>query len=194
MGDQQDSICKMTPNVSKIVEAIVYVVSEARKRVVPVSQYEIVKTLFLADQIHLNKYGRPITFDNYVAMRHGPVPSLAYDLLKENGRSLQRAGIKKLPWKRGETNKRGIYNYTVTRDANEDILSPSDMEEMRDALTMVKKLGFSQIRKLTHENPAYVQAWKDDDPRNQFPMDYALLFEVRNDAKAKELAFLSKHI
>jgi hypothetical protein len=40
------------------------------------TQCQIVKSIFLADEQHLNTYGRPVTFDNYVAMPRGPVPSL----------------------------------------------------------------------------------------------------------------------
>ena len=55
-----------------------------------ITQYDIVKSLFLADKAHLNRYGRPITFDNYFAMKDGPVPNLAYNLLKRDNYSLRR--------------------------------------------------------------------------------------------------------
>lgn len=66
------------PDKDRILEAILFLIGRSSS----LSQYEIVKSLFLADRTHLNTYGRPITFDNYVAMEHGPVPSLAYDALK----------------------------------------------------------------------------------------------------------------
>ena len=73
----------MIPNGPKVWEAILHVIREADRRNIRVTQFEILKTLFLADRAHLNRYGRPITFDEYVAMQDGPVPSLAYDVLKE---------------------------------------------------------------------------------------------------------------
>ena len=74
----------MKPNVGRILAALYHVIKEARDRKRDVSQYDLVKSLFLADRSHLNEWGRPITYDNYTAMKHGPVPSLAYDLLKAN--------------------------------------------------------------------------------------------------------------
>ncbi len=67
---------ELEPDIRKILEAISYVIAEGRRRCLLVEQYDILKTLFLADKSHLNKFGRPVTFDNYFAMRAGPVPSL----------------------------------------------------------------------------------------------------------------------
>ncbi|OQY45782.1 MAG: hypothetical protein B6240_08350 [Desulfobacteraceae bacterium 4572_87] len=44
--------------------------------------HKVFKILFFADQKHLSRYGRPVVGDYYVAMRHGPVPSRIYDILK----------------------------------------------------------------------------------------------------------------
>jgi uncharacterized phage-associated protein len=38
--------------------------------------------MYFADRKHLEKYGRFICGDSYVAMKHGPVPSEIYDILK----------------------------------------------------------------------------------------------------------------
>ena len=62
----------MTPNTDRIIAAIAVVIKEARQANAVVTQYDILKALFLADRAHLNKFGRPITFDNYVAMKDVP--------------------------------------------------------------------------------------------------------------------------
>ncbi|MEG6510106.1 Panacea domain-containing protein [Methyloligella sp. 2.7D] len=185
---------KLQPNVSKIVEAILHVVSEAETRRTSLTQYEIVKTLFLADKAHLNRYGRPITFDDYVAMRDGPVPSFAYDLLKRNQSAVKRAG-NDIPWEQSErvAGERAHHYHSPARKPDESILSPSDLVALSDALASVKGLSFGQIRRLTHEDPAYLDAWEDDGERKQYPMSYGLLFEVPDFEKAERIEFLSKH-
>ena len=40
------------------------------------------KMMYFADKHHLEKYGRLIFHDSYIAMKDGPVPSEAYDLAK----------------------------------------------------------------------------------------------------------------
>lgn len=62
----------------KAVEAVLLVAS----RVANAGFHQISKLLYFADRIHLERYGRLICGDSYVAMQHGPVPSATYDLLK----------------------------------------------------------------------------------------------------------------
>jgi Protein of unknown function (DUF4065) len=38
--------------------------------------------MYFADHKHLSRYGSAITDDTYIAMANGPVPSMAYDILK----------------------------------------------------------------------------------------------------------------
>lgn len=84
-------VVEMTPNVPAIIEAILHIVTEAEAALQAVTQHDIARSLFLADRRHLNRYGRPITFDNYRATLHGPVPDLACDLLREDRRLLRAA-------------------------------------------------------------------------------------------------------
>ena len=44
--------------------------------------HKIFKILYFADQKHLALFGLPITGDNYIAMKDGPVPSRIYDIFK----------------------------------------------------------------------------------------------------------------
>jgi uncharacterized phage-associated protein len=186
----------MRPNLPRIVAAISFVIDEGRKRHQSVTQYDIVKTLFLADRASLNKFGRPITFDNYMAMKDGPVPSTSYNLLKKDASTLRHYKIK-VRWHSKpapEYGERAQAFEISPKDVETDALSPSDMEELAAALTVVKALGFSQVRRLTHEDAAYVEAWDPEGIRNRYAMSYSLLFDVPNEELAKELSFLSKHI
>lgn len=188
-------IQNMEPHLSKIVEAILYVISDAEQRNFTVTTYDIVKTLFLADKSHLNKFGRPITFDNYVAMIHGPVPTTAYNFLKNDAYTL-RQFRQPLPWSSRpapEIGKNLRAFYGPKREVAEDVLSESDVEEITRALTKIKSLDFKQIRRLTHEDPAYLDAWEDGSERAQFPMSLSLLFETPSVSEAADLAFFSKH-
>src|SRR5436189_4235490 len=112
---QHAPVHPLKPNVQRIVAAISLIIDEAREAGQPITQYDIVKSLFLADRSSLNKYGRPITFDNYAAMKDGPVPSLAYNFLKEDGNSLRAAKIA-LPWTRKAAPELGARCYAFEID------------------------------------------------------------------------------
>jgi uncharacterized phage-associated protein len=187
-------IHKMEPATDKLIEAILFLISRAAERKCTLTQYDIVKSLFFADKSHLNRFGRPITFDNYVAMPNGPVPSLAYSILK-NEADLAALGLREVPWDRvvGEhSNPKACLYRNPKRAASEDVLSESDMEALSDALATVMGLTFGQIKKLTHQDPAYVAAWGDGESNNA-PMSYGMLFDVPDFDEAEHLQFLSQH-
>jgi uncharacterized phage-associated protein len=184
----------LEPNPNKVVSAIGFLIKEAEERGVEVTQYDIVKSLFIADRSHLNRFGRPITFDNYVAMKHGPVPSLAYDLLKSNRIALVKYGIDNLPWssESAEPIGAGCRLFHSSRITNEDqILSPSDMAALRDALTVISSLTFGQVRELTHGDVAYKDAWRDGESQNA-PMSLGLLFDTPDFEAAEEIGVSSR--
>ncbi|WP_069659217.1 Panacea domain-containing protein [Arcticibacter eurypsychrophilus] len=62
----------------KAVQAFNYI---AEKNNGEVYKLKAIKLLWLADRLHLRKYGRTITGDNYVAMPYGPVASKSLDIL-----------------------------------------------------------------------------------------------------------------
>jgi uncharacterized phage-associated protein len=189
-------IFPMTAQKDRIIAAISLLIVEAGSRGYEVTQYDLVKSLFLADRAHLNKYGRPITFDNYVAMKDGPVPSLSYDFLKDDRNAIRRHNIN-LPWRRTEASHiaHNAFVYSIDKNAvNTDALSPSDARELKAALVIIKSLGFNQVRKLTHDDAAYIDAWEEEGTLRRYSMSYMMLFDVPSEELAADLSFLSKHM
>jgi hypothetical protein len=56
------AVTPMPPNEGKILEAIAFLIIRAGELSYEVTVYDLVKSLFLADKIHLNRWGRPVTF------------------------------------------------------------------------------------------------------------------------------------
>lgn len=184
----------MTPNGPKIREAILHVIRTSDLKQTRVTQFEIAKSLFLADRAHLNRYGRPITFDKYVAMNNGPVPSFAYNVLKQEHGAYRDAGITKPLWQHEPIGGGKCEYYGASRDASDEILSPTDFEELANGLQTVQKLGITGTWKLVHQDPAYLEAWpKGAGGNSSYPMKYALLFDKPNEELAEELKFISAH-
>ena len=44
---------------------------------------KLIKLLYLADREALFRWGRPLTYDRYVSMNHGPVLSQTFDLIRD---------------------------------------------------------------------------------------------------------------
>lgn len=71
-------------NKAKSVTALLYI---CQKLGGSWDKYSLLKILYFAEEKHLVKYGRPITGENIIAMKHGPVPSVSYDHVKRSPQS-----------------------------------------------------------------------------------------------------------
>ena len=169
------------PNIKKIRESVLFLLNSA---CADLDQYKIAKAIFLADVSHLNRYGRPVTYDNYVAMKFGPVPSKTYELLRDKPEELA-IEVKEL---RGK-----VKIFAPLRLHEELELSESDEFELLAALKIVETSSFHDLMKMTHDHAAWETARadkKDDAPR----MEYARLFAERDQVRADYIARFSKQV
>jgi uncharacterized phage-associated protein len=67
-------------NEIKTTQAAAYLI---KKRGGEKSYMKLIKLLYFADREALTAWGRPITFDRYVSMDHGPVLSQTYELITD---------------------------------------------------------------------------------------------------------------
>lgn len=148
------------PRKQKLLAAILLLIEEAFERELKLTTGEIAKSLFLADDWHLADFGRPITFDNYVAMKNGPVGDIAYDMLNDRPNiRWSEFGVERAPWSQEQEENRSYYRPVgITADRRK--LSPSDIDALRAALDHVIKVGFGKVSNETHAHPAWASAWR----------------------------------
>ena len=135
--------------VEKAVAAVAYLASQTGE-----SMYPVLKMLYLADRCHLERYGRFIVGDHYVAMEKGPVPSVTYDMLKfvRGERSFFDGGeVAKLAFGLDRQTHKFSLNGTPSFDA----LSESDLECLEEVVALCKEKGAKYIRDASHDD-----AWK----------------------------------
>ena len=139
-------------NAEKAIEVLLYIAHE-RPNV-----YTALKVLYFADKEHLAKYGCLICGDSYVAMRLGPVPSGAYDLIKN-----ARGGG--YCWADFPIPDEFIVDGNCIRphrQANLDLLSESDVECLDIALQKYGHLSLGQLKALSHQEKPYKEADEND--------------------------------
>jgi hypothetical protein len=187
---------RLRPNYKKILESVLYLINEAERRKIYVTEYDIVKSIFLADVAHLNQYARPITFDNFVAMKDGPVPSTTRDVLQPDfNPRFQYSGEAWPPWERERSPEDGNLAYRFVkpkRKENLRVLSETDLHALSEALSVVKSLKFSGVRSETHKHPAYTEAWERRGDRKAAEMDYAKLLDAADEEMIENLVYSSK--
>lgn len=190
MSRQKAEVVQLKPNIDRVIAAAAYAIHVAEKMGAKFTQYDVVKSLFLADRSHLNQFGRLISSDKYIAMKHGPVPSTAYNLLKDDETTVRRYRLERLPWSSDSIGEGKRHFHSADIGWIDDVLAPSDKTAIEDAVSVIRSLSFSQIRKLTHEDPAYIDAWEDDGGK-QFPMSLGMLFDAPNFERARQLSEMS---
>lgn len=179
----------MTPNGPRVREAILHVVNSADQQGRRLTQFDLLKSLFLADQAHLNHYGRPITYDQYVAMRDGPVPSLAYNVLKNERSALAEIGVEVPLWAVEKADGLKFHYYGGARRASDDVLSESDMEALETAVATVLRLGYGKTWDLVHNDRAWKDAYAKKGLDKQHPMELALIFDEPDFEQAELIKF-----
>lgn len=122
----------------KAVEVVIYLADRVRDP----TKLQIFKLLYLADKLHLSRYGRFIIRDQYVAMKHGPVPSRTYDLVKRLGESADD------PLEVGADNR----TIVARREADLNKLSQSDRECLDEVLTTYGHVSITHLVKVAHDD------------------------------------------
>ena len=98
--------------------------------------------------LHLERYGRLISGDSYVAMKHGPVPSGTYDIMK----AVRGDGTCAVEDEAQEAfTVDGRHDVIPRREANEALFSESDLECLREAITRYGSLSFKALTDLSHD-------------------------------------------
>lgn len=193
----QDQAPRLKPNRSKILEAVLYLIQYAQGRGYEFTQFSIVKSMFVADVSHIEKFGRPVTFDNYTAMKNGPVPSATYNLVRTDGRATLKAfGLRAPLWEAIPAPHLAPTAYkfsNIRRAPDVRKLSETDRDELEQAADLVNKLGFFKVRDFTHEHPAYKSAWRENGDKKGYAMDYRLMMPTLDDEDFIELVEASRY-
>lgn len=128
----------------KALNAILWIA----KRIPSPTFHSISKLLYFADRLHLERYGRLISGDSYVAMKNGPVPSGAYDIMK----AVRGDGTCAVEAEAQEAlTVDGRYHVIPRRAANEAHFSESDLECLHETIQQYGSLSFKELTDLSHD-------------------------------------------
>lgn len=133
-------------DLQKSLQAILYVANRLKRK----DFHKIFKILYFADRNHLSNYGRTITGDFYVAMDDGPVPSKIYDIFKIVRGDGLFSSEKKSEFEPYFKVQQWMF-VVPQKDADLDILSGSDIEELDASLSLYGYLSWDEVREKSHD-------------------------------------------
>jgi uncharacterized phage-associated protein len=110
------------------------------------------KLLYFADKLHLQKYGRPILGDDYYCMKHGPIPTVALNIIQstiagddEADTDLMAEYFDVTPGKHPQL--------VAKKSPDEDVFSDSDIEVLNEIIENYGGKNAWQLREIAHEQP-----------------------------------------
>jgi uncharacterized phage-associated protein len=148
---------RFDPN--KAIEAILYVAARVRDP----SFHRLSKILYFADKLKLASYGGLVLSDEYVAMKHGPVPSSVYDILKSVRGDGKHSAGEAASQAFAVVDKCRV---APRREANTRHLSPADLTCLSEAIRDYGDLSFEDLTVRSHDD-----AWKAADENDLMPLE-----------------------
>ncbi len=136
---------KFAFNEAKAVEALSFIASE-HPGFTPLF---VSKILFFAEKWHVNKYGRPIFADTYIAMPQGPVPSTIKNCLDQNWHwtSEPEGFSDAVQIDRTATRSKLMPG---KRAPKLELLSKTDIECLKEAIAYCQDKTASELSEITH--------------------------------------------
>lgn len=113
------------------------------------SYMKLLKLLYLADRKALLQHGRPITYDRYQCMKHGPVLRETYDLITSEEMPGQESY-----WRR-YISEPEHFLVKLLRDAPNSELSPAQEEVLEEVFAEYGALGRWEVVSSTHKLPEW---------------------------------------
>lgn len=142
---------------------------------------KLCKLAFLADRLHLVRYGRSITGDRIYAVEHGPILSESLNAL--NG--LIQGRPTALTRKAGEYLEldRSFEPLFLAKGFDADELAETELEALKEVIAEYGDKTFAELRTLTHQLYAYKRVWNDPNRREErAEMRYEDLFGETEDS------------
>jgi len=165
------------PDYKKITQILNYI---AEKQGGKVDYMKALKLLYLADRLHLRKYGRLITDDRLIAMTHGTLGSQAKDIAVKSD-FLPHVVYQYVDDKL----KRDSKEYTIAVNNKErDQISETDFECVDKVLSVVGNKKPFDLVKIVHELPEW-KRWQyvleEEKEKSVVDLDLSDLFKPVND-------------
>lgn len=132
-------------------EATVAAMLFVAQRIDGLTMHKLAKILYFADKAHLERYGRLITGDQYVAMENGPVPSATYSLVKELGNAQESLFSIDEARQLEVVRQDGKHVIRALVQPDLDALSDSDLVCLNESIAQYGAYGFGKLSDLSHD-------------------------------------------
>lgn len=148
----------------------------ARKKDGKINKMKAIKLIFLADRLHLRKYGRPIIGDMYFAMKLGPVGSVTKNVAELSSVPEDILAYAKRYIKPIDGKKRTLVSL---KQEDLSVFSKTDIECLESVYDTFSDKDQFELAEITHTYPEWSKYKKElAGGKKRVRMDYNDLFAV----------------
>lgn len=138
---------------------------------------KLMKLFYFSDFNHTKKYGQPITFDYYIKLEHGPIPSTIKNLVDDIEGYPEASFLSDLV---SIEKKEGSYIHKIIAkksftEEDEKLFSKSELEVLRDVCKEFYSSNAQVIEIASHQDGP----WKQVEFLGEIP--YSLVFKDNNE-------------
>jgi len=151
-----------TFNPYKILQILYYLQSKTPNKKAKYNYMYLLKLFFLAERLHVRRYGIPISFTRYIAMEYGPVSSETKDILLSKLSFLFTMTEKDKQFVKDNIKKLDEYDRKIKRQ-EQNLLSKSILEALDFAINKFGKFEEFQLSEITHDYPEWKKIEKNCD-------------------------------
>lgn len=130
----------------------------ARKKDGKINKMKAIKLIFLADRLHLRKYGRPIVGDMYWAMKLGPVGSLTKNVAELSNISEDALIYAKKYIKPIDEKKQTLISL---KQEDLSVFSKTDLECIESVYNKFSDKDQFELAEITHKFPEWIKHKKE---------------------------------
>lgn len=143
---------RVSKDVVKVSQALGFLLSLDDNH--KMERVKLIKLLWVADRLHLRRYGRTVTETDYFAMVHGPVCSLALDIARMDEDGIVLSDSDKMYLEEYFTADEK--NTSMQKSVGDEYLSESDKEALKEAWEMFKDTEtFELSDEISHRYPEW---------------------------------------
>lgn len=145
--------------IPKLKAILLYFASFTNNRFL--GKVKLMKLLYFLDFTHLKKYGSPITYDTYVNLEHGPIPTVILDLVNSADDDIDNS-ILSDTIKIERYNDKSIHRIIPLRkftEKDKKYFSPTELETLETVCQRFGNKNTKQIEDASHKEAA----WKETD-------------------------------
>ncbi len=136
--------------LKKLKAIFKYFYTHTDKRVL--GKKKMMKLFYFIDFWHVKKYGSPITYDNYINLEHGPIPSTILNMVNSVVDNPEAAVLSDTIQIQQEcaTGLHRIECLNEFEEKDKNLFSPSELKIMEDVATKFSNKTGGYVEKVSH--------------------------------------------